>query len=133
MASELGSDMKINIQTIKHWKQRYPTVGDWWWDGNNDLVIRVSEMKDRRHVILVAFHEMIEAVLCDERGITEQEVTKFDEAFEEHRKEGDLSEPGDDVMAPYYKEHQFATELEHEFADELEVDWKEYESAINSL
>jgi hypothetical protein len=83
--------------------------------------------------MLVAVDELIECLLCDERGITDKEVTAFDTAYEASRKEGDISEPGDDLRAPYYKEHQFATELEHELADELEVNWHEYEDAIFSL
>ena len=127
--------MKVILKEIAHSKQRYPTVGDWQWKKNGDLVINVSKMKanDRRYFLLVAFHEFIEAVLCDERGIFDSDVTAFDVAYEARRHEGDESEPGNDVLAPYYKEHQFATELEHELADELNVDWEEYEKTINEL
>lgn len=42
-------------------------------------------------------------------------------------------EPGDDPAAPYFEGHQFATKIEKLTARELGVDWKVYETAINSL
>lgn len=125
--------MRIVIKTIKHNKHRYPTVGDWWFDKNGNLEVRVSRMEDRRYVVLVALHEVIEALLCDERGITDEDVTKFDVEFERERKSGDTREPGDQFNAPYYKEHKFASRVERLIAGELEVDWNEYEKEVNSL
>ena len=87
----------INIETIKHSQHRYPTVGDWNYTATGDWRIRVSEMANWRFEFLVAFHEMIEMALCRDKGITEQEVTKFDKAYEANRPhEDDDSEPGDD-------------------------------------
>ena len=36
--------MNITIKTIAHDKQRYDTVGDWWFDDEGDLQIRVSRV-----------------------------------------------------------------------------------------
>jgi hypothetical protein len=43
------------------------------------------------------------------------------------------SEPGDDIHAPYYKQHQLATSVERMLTAELEVDWNAYEAANLAL
>ena len=125
--------VRISIRTIKHDDQRYPTVGDWIWSKNGDLIINVSDMGNKKYEFLVAFHELIEVMLCKERGITQEEVDYFDIGYEAKRNFGDNSEPGDDTKAPYYNEHQFATCLERLMALELGVNWKEYDEKVNSL
>ena len=125
--------MLITITDIKHEQQRYPTVGDWVWDANGNLLITISDMGDWRYNFLVAFHEQVEVMLCRKRGITQEEVDQFDMAYEAQRKEGDTSEPGDSRLAPYYNEHQFATKLEREMARELGVDWDDYNEKVLSL
>jgi hypothetical protein len=126
--------MDININVIPHHDQRYDTCGDWILDtANHKLEIKISAIDNWRMEFLVAFHEMIEAVLCFDRGIDMQAVDKFDMEFERNRDVGDNSEPGDADDAPYYKEHFFATSLERLMAAELDVDWEEYEDKINKL
>lgn len=124
--------MRVTIEVIKHKDQRYETVGDWQWDDDN-LTITVSSMDNWRYEMLVAFHEMAEALICKHRGIAEKDVTAFDIAFEKARKDDDVSEPGDDPNAPYYKEHQFATCVERLLALELSVDWKKYDDTVTNL
>ena len=128
--------MKINIETIPHEKQRYPTVGDWWWDNDGTIQIRVSEMYNEKYEFLVALHECVEIMLCKERGITEEEVSDFDIKFEaerEMKQHSEEDEPGDDDRAPYKSEHFFATNIERQMALELDVDWNQYDSAVVSL
>ena len=125
--------LRISIRTIDHNDQRYPTVGDWIWDKNGDLIINVSDMGNKKYEFLVAFHELIEVMLCKERGITQAEVDDFDIAYEARRNFGDTSEPGDSLKAPYYNEHQFATCLERLMALELGVNWGEYDEKVNNL
>ena len=36
--------MKIEIRTIPHEQQRYPTCGDWQFEKPDELTIRVSDM-----------------------------------------------------------------------------------------
>lgn len=117
--------------------QRYETIGDWLFDGNGDLQIRVSDMGNWKYECLVALHEAIEALLCKDRGIEEEAVSKFDIDFEVMRKIepkliGDM-EPGDMPTAPYYSEHQFATSIEKMIAKELKVDWEHYNKTVNEL
>lgn len=129
--------MKITIETIPHEKQLYETCGDWRFDADGDLNIKVSELGDWRMEVLVGVHELVESVLCYNRGVKESDVTDFDIAFEILRDSfpeiiGN-TEPGDMVSAPYYNEHQFATKIEKKVAEELGVDWDSYSKTINSL
>lgn len=125
--------MHVNIKTIPHKQHRYPTVGDWYTDGNGVQQIRVSEMTDGRYERLVAIHELIEQVLCDCAGVDEADVTAFDVAFERNRLYNDQSEPGDDVKAPYHRQHQIATAIEMLLATEMGVDWEAYHKEVNGL
>ena len=125
--------MKITINSIEHKDQRYPTVGDWFYEPDGSLTINVSRMQDSRYELLVAIHELIEAALCEDRGITQDAVDQFDKDFEENRHSDNLDEPGDDPRAPYRREHCFATGVERLLAAELEVAWKTYESFLDLL
>lgn len=125
--------MKILIESIPHAKQRYATCGDYWRDEDDTLQIRISELADERYMLLVAIHELIEQTLCDQSGVYNDEIDSFDLAYEAKRAQGDVSEPGDDPAAPYYRQHQFATGIERILAAEMDVDWKEYEQCINDL
>ena len=122
----------IDIRAILHEDQRYETVGDWFIKQGR-MQIRVSLLGDSRYELLVAVHELVEAMLCRHRGITVAQVDAFDIVYEETRAPGDDSEPGDDPQAPYYREHQFATQVEKLLALELGVDWKAYEEAVLNL
>jgi hypothetical protein len=125
----------ILIQVIKHENQRYPTVGDWTFVGQNNLVIHVSDLGDTKMNCLIAVHELIEALLCKFAvpEITSTQVDEFDIEFERQRKEGDTSEPGNDPRAPYHFQHLSATIIEKYFAIALGVSWDEYEKRVNSL
>lgn len=125
----------ISISTIEHAKQRYSTAGDWQL-GDGTIHVTVSALGQEDYEFLVGLHEMIEAYLCQKRGISEQLVTAFDNLFEAERaagKHGPEDEPGDSRRAPYGKEHRFATRIERLVASELGVDWSKYEAAIAAL
>jgi len=125
---------KITIEVIDHHEQRYPTCGDWQLDqATEHLRIKISDLGDWHYNMLIGFHEMMEAMLCHDRGITEEAVDKFDMAYEAKRDVDNLSEPGDDPDSPYFNEHFFATTLERLLAREFEIGWPEYEQEINNL
>jgi hypothetical protein len=90
-------------------------------------------MKNDDYAFLIGIHEAVEAWLCQKRGITERQVNKFDMDYEKNRKKGDLSEPGNDPMAPYFNEHQFATHIEKMLAREMGIDWKKYSDVVDNL
>ena len=127
--------LNIDIKTIDHKKQRYETVGDWWWEGDK-LVMRISDMKNWKYEFLVAVHEFIEAFLCRHSGIDGRDVDKFDIQFEKDRKKfkwGNELEPGNDPKAPYYFQHNIATGVERILATILGVNWDEYDKTVMNL
>lgn len=125
--------MKIQLKTIPHSTQRYPTVGDWQIAEDGSISISVSDMENDDYAFLVGIHELVEVWLCRKRGVSPAAVDAFDMEYEKNRKDGDFSEPGDDTNAPYFKEHQIATMIERQIAKELGVNWYAYDKAVNSL
>jgi len=125
--------LHVVINTIPHKDQHYETVGDYWQRGGV-VTINVSELGDWKKELLIAIHELVEYGLIKDRNIPIEKIDAFDIEYENNRQEGDTtSEPGDDENAPYYKEHQFATQVELMMAKELKIDWADYEEAANSL
>ncbi len=124
--------MKIVIESIPHDQQRYETCGDWQFDEDGTLNVRVSHTTNDFD-FLVGIHEAVEAWLCRKRGVTDADVTAFDKAFEADREAGDSREPGDDPDAPYRREHRFASSIERRVALELGIDWLEYDRRITAL
>lgn len=129
--------LHIYIDTIPHAEQRYPTVGDYWHPklsgGTETTQVRVSDMGNTDYEFLVAIHELVELHLCKKRGISVEAIDKFDIAFEASRKPESFDEPGDDLSAPYHKEHVFATWIERLVAQEMGVNWDTYNEVVNSL
>lgn len=130
--------MKIIIETIEHTEQRYPTVGDWFYepgDGGAEetLRIKVSALSNWRLEALIAVHELVEVLLCRHAGVTQEEVDKFDKEFEAKRQPDDEREPGDQPDAPYQREHCLATGVERMLAAELDINWSDYEEELSAL
>jgi hypothetical protein len=126
---------EILIKVVLHSQHRYSTVGDYYEVEGGKWVIEVSELGDARYEFLVVVHELVEWFLLWWRGVREEEVRRFDEWWEEEAKKGNVQcdEPGDDMRAPYYWEHLFATLVEKMVALQLGVDWKEYGKALERL
>lgn len=128
--------MEIHIKTIPHKDQRYDTCGDYWMDENGILQIRVSDMGNDKYAALVAIHELVEQQLTEWKGISEQEITDFDIAFESARKLGlrrENEEPGFNNDAPYLLEHTLATGVEMMMCAHAGIKWNDYDHAVNSL
>jgi hypothetical protein len=90
-------------------------------------------MSNNKFELLVVLHELIEVLQTENDGIPEIDIAAFDIQFEKDRPEGNVDEPGDDVKAPYKKQHCIATAVERLMCGVLDVDWKEYEKEVNSL
>lgn len=128
--------MNITIKTIPHTEQRYETCGDWYFDKEGNIEIRVSDMGDWKKEFLVAYHELLEVALCKDRGITIEQVDAFDMQFEKERLEGKHipdEEPGYAEDAPYRNEHFMAEACERIAANQLNVNWKEYDETCMNL
>jgi hypothetical protein len=120
--------MNVTIKIIPHSEQRYDTCGDWTFDENGDLEIRVSSMGNWKFESLVARHELDEALLCKARGISQQAVDAFDLNYG-----GDYEETGEDPDAPYHVEHMIAYAGELTMMTALGVDYGEYGAAVGGL
>lgn len=159
--------MIIDYVAIPHDEQRYESAGDWkfcppgsrhencgfgWYDDDHAddvLHIRVSKLSDPRHELLIFHHELTEAILCRQAGVTAEAVDEWDLAYEKCREAvlekkepytfrcgcqvTETSEPGDDEHCPYRAMHQTATQCERLMAQALGVDWDTYNSEIESL
>jgi hypothetical protein len=82
---------------------------------------------------LVLIHELTEWAMRQVVGIPEPEIKFFDEKFEAEREAGKHSksaEPGDDLRAPYYYQHQCATKVERLAAEFFKVDWGSYSRSV---
>lgn len=126
--------MKLIIESIPHDNQRYETCGDYYNNSFGEHIL-ISEMPENS-VRLVAIHELIEKWLTESKGISEEEITKFDLMFEQERKEGkhgEFDEPGDDIRAPYRKQHKIATFIEKMICKEFGMKWSEHENNCNRL
>lgn len=128
--------MEIRIKTIPHDQQRYPTVGDYWFDKKNVLQIRVSDMGNWFYETLVVVHEMVEEALCRHRGLAHAEIDKFDIEYEAKRDRGEVpedSEPGFDNNAPYLLEHTLATAVEMMMCAKAGIKWNEYNDTVMNM
>lgn len=117
----------INVEIIPHNQQRYPTVGDWQWDMSGSLKVKISKMPDKRHMLLIAIHEIVEAILCKIDNVTDNQVTNWDM---DHLNDVD---PGGIIGSPYYAQHHTATLIEGIMAQEMNVNWNDYEKGIQNL
>jgi hypothetical protein len=120
---------RITIEVIPHSQQRYNTCGDWQFDDKGNLTMRVSEMPKTgwKGPMLVAVHELVEAILCRDRDITTKMVDDFDLKFDPVKND---HEPGDDPKCPCRKEHCVATGIERILVAEFNLDWLPYEDEI---
>jgi hypothetical protein len=117
----------IEVKEIEHSSQRYDTYGDWQFDADGRLNIKVSKTRNEWDSYLLAIHEIIEAVLCRYAGITEEEVDKWDL---DHPYSDD---PGAISGCPYASQHSIAFAVEKMLADKIKRNWREYEKELESL
>lgn len=127
--------MNATLAEIDHQHQRYETVGDFLVDGGElqHVLILSSRMPNPDFIFLVQIHEVVEAYLCLKHGITQDQVDEFDMVYEANRKEGDTTEPGDSLDAPYYQEHLIASAVERFAAQMFGVDWEVYSKTVAGL
>lgn len=132
----MNQPKNIVIKIIPHENHRYETVGDYWIDEEGDWQVRVSEFGSFDHQFLVAIHELTEFWLTQKRGITEESISAFDINFEKEREEGKHTlgeEPGNNINAPYYREHRFSENIERQLALEGGIDWFDYDNMVINL
>ena len=123
---------RIVIQVIPHTEQEYDTCG-YYKRTDRGIGILVSNMNDWRYNLLVGLHELVEVALCEQNGIKDETIDEFDIQYEKNRKEGDLSEPGNNRHCPYRRQHRTATLIEKIVSRALRVNWKEYNKVVELL
>jgi len=117
--------MRIRIISVPQHLIRSSQVGDWWYN-ENEIAVHVLETLSPESQLAVAVHELIEAWECRKRGITDKDVTAFDDHYEAERKEGkhgEYDEPGDDPRSPYRREHAAATHVERAVCAAINLTW----------
>ena len=124
--------MKIVIETIPHNQHRYTTVGDWFYEVDGTLHIKVSKLSDVKREMLIAVHELVEVLTCQFEGVTQAVVDDFDMNKFDYASHPD-EEPGDSPGAPYKSQHCLATGVERILAVRWGVDWKTYEQELVDL
>lgn len=124
---------KILIKPIQPENHRYCTVGDYFYDREDDtLTIFVSRMQDWRSELAVAVHELFESVACLAADVDQTDIDLFDMEYERKRPETDLtSEPGDSKDAPYHKQHVSATFVEREVCSQSGLTWEAHEKIVS--
>jgi len=135
--------MEIHIKTIPGSNQRYPTVGDYFYDDLGALQVRISDMSTagaeklaELYHKMVVIHELVEEALTKFRGLSEQHITDFDLYYEKRREQGlvdEFSEPGFDNNCPYLKEHTLATSIEMQMCAMAGISWTDYDNYVNNL
>jgi hypothetical protein len=109
----------IHIKIIPYAEMRYPSLGDYWIDGDN-IEVRISgnrkngEALDEREIAGIILHELTELFIVLHRGIDMDAITVYDKAYKG-------SDPGTNPKAPYHREHMTAMEVEELFYDEVEL------------
>lgn len=130
---------KLRIETVPHKEQAYETLGDYGFDVDGGMWIKVSDLGDWRYEFLIAIHEAIEFSLLKARGI--EDPGKYTEAFdviwEERLRFDDIGklvdEPGFDPRSPYIIDHTIADLVEHALLGKLGVDPMKYDEAMESV
>jgi hypothetical protein len=128
--SKRGAALKITIEFISHKEQRLGAIGDWFFEHNGDLVVRVSDLGDWRYNFLVGRHEMDEALLCMHHGITTEMVDK------DQINAADTDDP--DSFSGYpgsclQNQHNDSLAAEWVMSRLLGVNWKSYGEAAEKV
>lgn len=122
--------MKITLEVIPHDQQRLGAVGDWFFEPNGDLVVRISDTGDWRYNFLFARHEMDEAMLCKHAGITTEMVDEDQlSAAPTDNPDSFSGYPG----ARLQNQHNDALAAEWVMSRLLGVDWKKYGEAVAKI
>jgi hypothetical protein len=117
----------VTVRVVPYSEMRYATSGDWQVGHDGALVVTVADLGDERFNLLVAAHEVTEALLARRAGVTEQQVDEWDLAHL------DAEEPGEVAGCPYFTQHARASEVERLLAELMGVDWDAYSASFESL
>lgn len=103
-------------------------------DPEGPWAILTTDTGNSDYNFMILIHELVEMYLTQRMGIREERITEFDRLFEERRKRGEVGpddEPGDDVLAPYHREHQVACMIETALCYAMGIDPIDYDLALD--
>ena len=118
--------MRIEIKSIDPAAIRYVTTGDWIWLPDGSLQIFVPDYANENSAFLVALHELAEAWMCRDAGISEESVSTWDI---EHP---DAPEPAEVEGSPYMDQHSIATQVEIRVAAGMGINWKNHDRWVQN-
>lgn len=105
---------------------KYPTLDDWYYSPLETRV-PIIDTGDVDINFLLFVHGLVEAHLCRKRGIKSRDVERYDAAHL------DADEPGELPDAPYYREHQQATDVEKILCQMLNISWEAYKQTLKQV
>lgn len=117
---------KVVLEVKEPGEMRYKTVGDWYEDESTVFITSASMNHDYFDFPLLV-HELIEWFLCNQAGITEEQVDEWDFA---HLDEED---PGSMEGCPYREQHLAAMAVESMMLYLAKANPFEYDKAIEKV
>lgn len=125
---------QIQIEVIPLEKQRFPTLGDYFYDKKKVLQFKITDTGNPFFNKLILIHELVEQTLTEAKGIKEQSILKHDLEFEKLIQDGKVdidAEPGEHKNSPYRQEHLLAEIVERLMLNHLnQSTFKEYNDKI---
>jgi hypothetical protein len=108
---------------------RLGEIGDWFFSEDGNLHINVTDLNDWRYNVLFARHELDEAILCKQNGISTQEVDQ--DQVTRISEEDDPDSLSGYPDSPIQIQHNDALAFEWLFSRLLGVDWDDYSLAVD--
>lgn len=112
--------MEIKVQIVPPSQIRYDTWDDWTIDQYGNIHFQIADSGNDLYNKICMVHAIIEELLTSAKGVSEEEITKFDLEYK-----GD-DEPGEELAAPYRDEHLIAKAVEMLLCSHLGIPWKIY-------
>jgi len=126
--------LDAHLKSVPKSLVRSDQAGDWSYGKGKLIATVVEDRYSPESELAVAIHELVECFLCRKNGISDSQVVKHDDMFNDELAHGhhqEDCEPGDDPRAPYRLEHQAATHVERAVCLALGITWEEHCEQIN--
>ena len=103
-----------------------------WFDKDGVTTILISDLiENEDYIITLAIHELMEKRLCDKAGITDEQVTSWDEKH--IPKSGSSVGAGALPDSPYVRQHNLSLGVECAACAAFGYDWEEYDKFIMTV
>jgi hypothetical protein len=119
--------MKLTVEILPYKDMRYNTYGDYFYDKSNTLRFQIVDHSNDVYTKLTLIHELVEQLLLEVKGITPDDVDRFDFDFEsDTNKTSIYSEPGEDPSCIYKKEHDFSDNIIKQICESIGIKFEDY-------